>query len=352
MVHGIAIEESGSTGNVVEGNYLGTDVSGLTALPNGTPGVTVGSGVGVLIANGAIGNTVGGPMAGSGNIVSGNADIGVQIAGQGTISNLVEGNYLGSDVSGSKALPNGTPGLIVGSGVGVQISYGATANTIGGTIVAARNVISGNLGYGVNIDDAGTSGNVVEGNYIGLNQAGDSTLPNQSAGVVIGFGADLMGYASSNTIGGAAQGAANVISGNGGDGIDIVGGSGNVVIGDFIGTENEGVVSMGNAFAGVSIYGGATGNYIGGNGAGYRNIISGNGSDGVDISGTGTTGNVVDGDYIGTNVAGTSAFPNTGNGVATSRAASGNHVGGSTASLPQHHLRQRRPWPRNLGLGY
>ena len=61
---GIAIEESGSTGNVVEGNYIGTDVSGLTALPNGTPGVMVGSRVGVLIANGATGNTVGGPMAG------------------------------------------------------------------------------------------------------------------------------------------------------------------------------------------------------------------------------------------------------------------------------------------------
>jgi hypothetical protein len=103
----------------------------------------------------------------------------------------------------------------------LAIFGGASANTIGGTTAAARNLISGNStptappGYqGVGIADAGTTDNVVEGNFIGTDLTGRVALANLSAGLSIADGA------SGNTIGGTGL-AANIISGNGVDGVDI-----------------------------------------------------------------------------------------------------------------------------------
>ena len=151
---------------------------------------------------------------------------------------MVEGNHIGPDVSGSERSSDGSVGADSGR-EGVVINFGAAGNTIGGTFAGARNIISGNNGYGIAMADAGTSGNLVEGDYIGVDQAGVTPLPNEFTGVVIGNGSENEGYASSNTVGGTAQGAANVISGNAGDGIDIGGGSGNIIIGDFIGTDAD-----------------------------------------------------------------------------------------------------------------
>ena len=76
---------------------------------------------------------------------------------------------------------------------------------------------------------------------------------------------------------------------------------GNTVAGDFIGTDSTGTHSLENAY-GVAIY--STGNTIGGTTAGARNVISGNTGEGILIAGAGATGNVVEGDYIGTDDSG------------------------------------------------
>ena len=97
-----------------------------------------------------------------------------------TTGNVVQGNMIGTNAAGSAALAN--------HGDGVSIESGATANTIGGTATGARNVISGNTSDGVEITGAGTTGNVVEGDFIGTNAAGSAAIANY-AGVEIDSGA-------------------------------------------------------------------------------------------------------------------------------------------------------------------
>src|SRR5207249_3967022 len=97
---------------------------------------------------------------------------GVHVTGAGTSNNLVEGNYVGPTAGGKSAIPNGTNGVL--------IDAGATGNTLGGTgNVNTRNVVSGNTsGVGVRLVDAATTGNVVEGNFIGPDATGAADLPN------------------------------------------------------------------------------------------------------------------------------------------------------------------------------
>lgn len=84
----------------------------------------------------------------------------------------------------------------------------------------------------------------------------------------------------------------------------------NVVQGNYIGTNAAGTGALANAFAGVAIFGGAQGNVVGGTAAGARNVISGNADRGITISDAGTNGNLVQGNFIGTNAAGTAAVGN------------------------------------------
>ena len=274
-----------ATGNMVEGDYIGVNASGSSALPNKASGVS--------LYDGSQDNTIGGSVAGSGNVLSGNVFNGVYIGTGDTSGNMIEGNDIGTDWTGSYAVPNS---------VGVMITNGATQNTIGGTatfiggsLAGAGNVIAGNTSDGVQIEGSGTDSNVVEGDFIGLTATGTSGAGNWGNGV------SVFGGASDNTIGGTAVGTANVISANGGDGVYIsdAGTSGNVVEGNLIGTDPTGLYAAGNGGDGVIVQNGATGNTIGGTAPGTGNIISANGGDGVLVTGAGTDNNVIEGNMIG-----------------------------------------------------
>ena len=326
---GVEIVGAGTTGNVVEGNFIGTDITGAKALGNANGGVS--------IFEGASGNTIGGTTASARNIISGNATptapngyAGVELIDTGTTHNVVEGNFIGTDVTGTKALGNANGG--------VSIFDGASGNTIGGTTAAARNLISGNevnpnvLWSGVEIENTtgtgssvSTTGNVVEGNFIGTDITGTKALGNAGGGVAIYNGA------SDNTIGGTSSAAANVISGNGGDGIDIDGSgtAANMVTGNFIGTDANGDPGLGNADVGISVVDGATSNTIGGTNSGSANVIAANGGDGLDLTGSGTIDNVVAGNVIGTSADGSIDLGNQGNGISIMDA-SGNTIGGTS----------------------
>ena len=139
----------------------------------------------------------------------------------------------------------------------------------------------------------------------------------------------LITGAANNTIGGTTVGARNVLSGNGGDGVELAGAgaSNNVVAGNFIGTDASGLLDRGNNGEGVFLNG-APGNAVGGASPAARNIMSGNGGDGVGISGTASTNNQVLNNYIGTDASGTLSIGNSSHGVLfTSGAPSGNFVG-------------------------
>lgn len=310
---GILISDANTNKTVVSGNLIGTDASGATAIANGAGGI--------LVAGSAQASVIGGTGAGTGNVISGNTGSGVQLSGANTKSNSVLGNFIGVGGTGTAKLAN--------TGAGVLILNGASNNTIGGTTVAARNVIAGNGTIGVQIDglnQAGTAGNLVQGNYIGVNASGNTGVANGAQGVLI------VGGATGNSIGGTVAGARNIISGNTTDGILIAnaGTTGNSVYNNYIGTNAAGDANLGNGGLGVGIVNGARGNFIGTTNAG--NVIGGNNDAGILIADNGTNGNLVRGNRIGTNAVGTAAFPNA-QGVLIVGGASSNTVGGTIATL-------------------
>ena len=155
------------------------------------------------------------------------------------------------------------------------------------------------------------SDNVVAGNLIGTNAAGTAALGNGW------YGVDIEGPTTGNTIGGTAAAARNVISGNalGGVHITAAGASGNTVEGNFIGTDVSGMLGIPNA-VGVLIDTGASGNAIGSIAPGAGNTIADNTKDGVQVIGTGTTGDAIRGNSIFANgllgiELGTSGVPST-----------------------------------------
>ena len=210
-------------------------------------------------------------------------------------------------------------------------SSGSSSVMIGGTVEGAGNLISGNASNGVEINDS--SGTLIQGNLIGLDQTGTLALGNRGAGMLIDNGS------VSNTIGSPAAGGRNFISGNA-EGILITGSStaGTDVAGNLIGTNVEGTAAVGNLTAGVVIAGG-TGATIGAPDGPAGNVISGNMGDGIDIN-AGATNTVVEGDYIGTDQTGTKPLPNSGSGVSVDDAL-GVTIGGAVAGRGQRDLGQR-----------
>jgi hypothetical protein len=157
---------------------------------------------------------------------------------------------------------------------------------------------------------------VVEGNFIGTDAAGTAARPN-------GIGVFLAG--DQNIVGGGVPASRNVISGNDLTGISIFGAEAttNLVIGNYIGTKKGGGAALGNDLDGVRVINGVS-NMIGGSAAGSRNVISGNGGNGVYV-GTADNTSIV-GNYIGTNAAGDADLGNLQHGIFVDQS-SGAHVG-------------------------
>jgi CSLREA domain-containing protein len=149
--HGILLHNS--TNNTVRGNYAGTNAAGTAAIANGIDGIAV---------DGGGDNTIGGTAAGQGNLASGNMNQGISIFGvdfPSTTGNIVQGNKAGTNFDGTAAIPNG--------GEGIRM-HNALNTTVGGTVVGAGNLVSGNASSGVTvIASPGTAtGNRILGNSI------------------------------------------------------------------------------------------------------------------------------------------------------------------------------------------
>jgi hypothetical protein len=202
-VVGIGVNNAGAIGNLVEGNFIGTDAVGTTAVPNS---------LGINIAVNTANTTIGGTAAGARNVVSGNtlgSFAGIILGGAVFDINsgiTIQGNYIGVDVSGQVALGNCTKGILTrGLLTGVQI---------GGTAPEAGNVISGNcdsgIGGGANLGSSG----FIQGNLIGTDLTGTASIPNGF------YGIDFSGY--NFTVGGTVPGAGNVIAFNAEGGVGVV----------------------------------------------------------------------------------------------------------------------------------
>jgi hypothetical protein len=157
-------------GNLIQGNYIGTDVTGLNKI--GQPFIDI-----YVLFDTVSGTIIGGTVSSARNVIAGgNAGVDVYQAK----TTLIQGNFIGTDSTGTHALGNG-------NGVGVTQ---ATQTTIGGDSAAARNIISGNTSYGiylgVNINgQVGDSGTVVQNNYIGTDVTGTACLGNGLDGILV-----------------------------------------------------------------------------------------------------------------------------------------------------------------------
>jgi hypothetical protein len=147
-------------GNIVAGNFIGTDLTGTLPLGNGGDGIDLSAAtsdwVGVIPHEGATGSI-------AGNVIASNAwsyglAYGAGVLIDGSDDNVVAGNEIGTDVTGTASLPN--------DGHGVLILDGSNDNTIGGTLVGASNLISGNSGPGVAVADTASIGNRITANRI------------------------------------------------------------------------------------------------------------------------------------------------------------------------------------------
>jgi uncharacterized repeat protein (TIGR01451 family) len=231
-------------------------------------------------------------------------------------SNRVEGCFIGTNAAGSAAQSNGDHGISIAVN---------SNNTIGGTVAAARNVISGNSSNGIDIFGP-AAGNLVQGNYIGTNASGTAAIGNAGDGIDLVSGSNTV---TNTSIGGTTAGAGNLISGNNGSGVQFFGvGTGNLIQGNLIGVSASGAQPLGNVFIGVVITDAAA-TTIGGSVATAANVISGNGNDGVRINASTATNNAVKGNRIGTGLNGTTALANVGDGVSVLNAASSNAIGGA-----------------------
>jgi hypothetical protein len=252
-------------------------------------------------------------------------------------NNTVAGNYIGTTAG---SLANCATGVSCSTDIGVSIEDGSN-NTVGGTTAADRNVLSNNGSYGVQVTTitGSASGNVITGNYVGTKVNGSTALPNGWGVVVVNNGgSDPTG----TTIGGTAAGTGNVISGNSNNGIDLALGS-TTVAGNIVGLNAAGTSAVpNNGTAGVYVQETAS-VVIGGVSAASRNIVSGNGQEGIESGGT--TGTVtIRNNYIGTDITGTLRrgnqysgvyLPSTSGTVIDSNLISGNSVccGGNQVQL-------------------
>ena len=225
-------------------------------------------------------------VAGPGKVCGG---AGICVLGD---NNFVLGDRIGVGADGAVPLPN------AGDGVYVR----GKDDWIGGPNPADRNVISGNDGNGVAV--SGT-GNHVAGNYIGTGADGTTDLGNGRNGVRLDGGPA--------SVGGTTGSSGNLISGNGGDGIEVgPAADGCVILGNRVGVNADADDVLPNDAAGVELH--SNDNIVGGTADGEFNILAGNIGDGLDVN-VPSAGNTIQGNFIG-NAPGPVQLPNRGHGVA------------------------------------
>jgi len=167
--------------NTIQNNYFGLKRAGTQALGTDSTGVTIYSPSGRAKYNTVRNNVFAGLYYG---IYATQSD-----------ANVIQGNLFGLAANGNTPLPM--------LGDAVRLTDDATANQVGGTTAAARNVFVGTDGaQGIEIDGSLNHGNRVQGNYFGLNAGG--TVP-----LSLGTGVKMGNNCGAQMIGGNTAAAGN-----------------------------------------------------------------------------------------------------------------------------------------------
>jgi len=299
VVRGLVINRFGGRGlvlrdkpkNVVQGNFIGTDVTGTLARGNGGDGIYLYS---------SEKNLIGGPAENLGNLIAGNGGHGM-FFDSGSDGNVVVGNAVGTNVARTAALANGGSGIVLGL---------FSAKNVIGAAGGIGNVVSGNGGAGIALLRGAVKHKIL-GNLVGVDGDATTKIPNQ-----VGIALE---DATKNTIG--EPETPNVVAGNTQGGIRLLGESDkNDVVGNLVGTNGAGDQGLGNGGPGIGIENGLD-NAIEENVVGDNDI-------GVGISGARAAENLVRMNFIGTNPAMDVDLGNKGIGVAFLNDAHDNVIGG------------------------
>jgi CSLREA domain-containing protein len=286
--YGYGIYISDASNNEIYGNYIGTNQSGLAAIPNGTnplvPGVPEGGIFIYAITSSATGNVIGGTTSYSRNFIAGNDGPGIRISGSGAGENIIVNNHIG--LNRINEPPDGS----LNQTVGILVDFGAKQNTIGGS-GNAGNVIGGINGDGIRIEGLKTiynrpsNDNIIIGNCIGITPQ-KPPQPQTVCEVAqsnAGNGITIKTNVSRTQIGGPTDEERNIIAYNGGDGITIQTNTSDVISTTLL--KNTITENAGN---GVSIAN-AQETIINGQDAETPLVVSDNGGNGIEFSGTVTT---------------------------------------------------------------
>lgn len=279
---GVRFKGSGTSNNGLYNSFIGVDALGMSAAPNGT---------GVLVADSANNTQIGDSLV-YGNLISGNIKAGVALADTLSDANMIHGNLIGTNVLGTAA---------IGNHKGIVIVKRSNLNGIGGP--GKGNLISGNDSCGIQLD---TWANGVFSNFIGVDISGLAPLPNGGDGVLL---ADPVGI---NLIGFPLPEHGNIISGNTGNGIKMIGANLSGIAQNIIGLGADSSIVIANKHNGILLDSACVFVGIGGDSIVNYNIISGNDSCGIKLQNT-AGGHVIAGNHIGTVFDGNS-FINRGNG--------------------------------------
>lgn len=259
---GVDLMGSSCSWNEVLGNYIGTDITGSIAIPNGFAGV--------VVEMGARNNRIGGSTETERNVISGNTHMGIILSDSQSVQNSITGNYIGTNAAGTAAMPNGGGILVWGPGF----------NRIGGGQPGEGNLISGNREKGISIGGVTAQDVLIFGNRIGTDMQGNPTLGNSMSGVYFYEGV------KHNLLGGTGDSQRNIIRGNyNGVEIEQAGTRHNMIIGNLIANSSS---------AGIYISGFAEHNYA------VRNDITANGTGIIIRQGSFNTlrANAVTGNYL------------------------------------------------------
>jgi parallel beta-helix repeat protein len=402
---GVAVDDANGNGVTLDAgqvtlddNYIGLNLAGAAA-PNRGNGVYV-SAASARNFIGLNGSRASGVVA---NVISGNRRSGIVLAGSSW--NTVVANRIGTNAAGTWAIANRGDGIrITGRSRGNEIGGTAFTDTVTGkvnnptgskgtvtpvfVVPPLGNLISGNRGNGVMID-AGSMGNVLNGNFIGTTASGDGALGNAGNGVWIDRapGNSLVGCKFVNN----PFVYYNVISGNRENGLRVTSSDNVTVQGNFFGaganntaivknrldgilvdgtsvnTQVGGVIPLGNVsagngrngievtgksrgfvtfntFGGLLAFKGAAPNgndgllitSTGGSNLARTNVFSGNRRNGIELA-RNASGVTVDPDIVGLNTKGNGVLPNGGDGLLIDGTAHNNTVGGTLRSvIPQN----------------
>jgi parallel beta-helix repeat protein len=323
---------SGSVGNTVVANRIGTNPAGTAAIGNG--------GSGLVLARGARGNEIGGraftdPATGQvnnptgdkgtvppvfvvpplGNLISGNARNGVLIESRAT-KNALNGNFVGTTADGDHALGNGSNGVWITRSDANKLSGCKFVNNP----FVYYNVISGNRRNGLRITNS--HGTVVQGNFFGTAADNAAAVPNRLDGIRVD------GTSADTQVGGVIP-LGNVSAGNGRNGIEVAGRARTFTTFNTFGGLLAFQGAAPNGRDGLLITSPGRGNLV------RTNVFSGNRRNGIELGGN-ATGVTVDPDIAGLNTEGNAALPNGGDGLRIDGNAHGNVIGGSLRSvIPQ-----------------